>query len=549
MHLAKVTPAQEAQLAIIAQDYSDWMETYDMRNVMPLFERYTIIAWQDFLREKYENKFLETHPGASKSELEAGGIATLNVTWGTGRYTGFQYIDHEKQRKYTYELPKWTPAYHEVSQQDYIDFVKSLPANCKIPITAQFLWSQYLEITVGDFKEFCEKAELSAESFVHVPFPAQAPSNTYLRGLYEDFLLSRWPIRLCRLPESLAGRYHEFLKEHFGNNLSLANAMLGSDYASWYDIPFHPTVPMRQADRTLWKDFVLNKTTVADRILLVPEKSYRDFLKQRYVSLDALNAAYNWKVASWNEIFIPLAEVDAYQFHSQEGYWFWEFLTFNFRRVFTHVAVNGRALINTVVVVGLALLATLVINPMAAYALSRFRMRHSSSILLFCLVTMAFPPMIIMIPNFLLLRQFHLLNTFVALVMPYIANGMYIFLLKGFFDSLPPELYEAATIDGAREMTIFWRITLPLSKPVLAYLSLLMFLYAYGNFMWPFLVCQDESMWTLVVWIYQFSYIPEYVHYPYMSMAALMLASVPTLILFFFCQKIILRGIVVPTMK
>ena len=547
--LADPAADRQAQLQTIAQDYSDWMDTYDMRNVMPLFERYTIIKWQEFLRRRYENKCLEQHPHASRSERKAGALALMNSEWGEGRYTAFHYVDHETQKKYPYELPKWTPPLSEVRYQDYLKFVKSLPAAGKIPITAQYLWTDYLERHVGDFREFCEQAELSVESFAQVPFPAELPANSRLRELYKDFLEKRWPVRLSRLPENLAGRYREYLQERFDNKLSLANAMLKSDYASWQDIPFHSDLPTRAIDRTLWRDFSLNEVTVDERILLIPEKSYRDFLQQRYASPAAVNQAYGWQVKAWSEIAIPLAEVDARQFHNEEGYWFWEYLTFNSRRVFVYVAVQGRALINTFVVVGLALLATLIVNPMAAYALSRFRLRASSGILLFCLATMAFPPMIITIPNFLLLRQFHLLNTFVALVMPYLANGFSIFLLKGFFDSLPPELYEAATLDGASELTIFCRVTMPLSKPILAYLSMLAFLYAYGNFMWPFLTCQDEKMWTLMVWLYQFNYMPECLDYPYMSMAALVLASIPTFLVFILCQKVILRGIVVPTMK
>ena len=152
-----------------------------------------------------------------------------------------------------------------------------------------------------------------------------------------------------------------------------------------------------------------------------------------------------------------------------------------------------------------------------------------------------------MIPNFLLLRELQLLNTFAALILPTLASGFGIFLLKGFFDSLPTELFESATIDGARELTIFGRIVLPLCKPVLAYQALLAFMAAYGGFMWAFLVCQDERMWTLMVWIYQYQQASA--SFPYMVMAGFVLASVPTLIVFLLCQRVILRGIVIPTMK
>src|SRR6202044_689854 len=99
----------------------------------------------------------------------------------------------------------------------------------------------------------------------------------------------------------------------------------------------------------------------------------------------------------------------------------------------------------------------------------------TGKILLFLLATMAFPAEVAMIPSFLLLKQFHLLNTFSALVLPSAASGYMIFLLKGFFDSLPKELYEAGQMDGAPETTMMMRIALPLSKPVLGYIALMAF--------------------------------------------------------------------------
>jgi ABC-type glycerol-3-phosphate transport system permease component len=158
---------------------------------------------------------------------------------------------------------------------------------------------------------------------------------------------------------------------------------------------------------------------------------------------------------------------------------------------------------------------------------------------------MAFPAEVSAIPNFLLLKQLHLLNTYWALILPAMANGYSIFLLKGFFDSLPKELYEAGTIDGASEPMMFRLITLPMSTPVLAVIALGTFTTAYGSFLWAFLVCQDPERWTLMVWLSQMqAWAPMQVVF-----AALVLAAIPTLLVFIFCQNIIMRGIIVPTEK
>ena len=125
------------------------------------------------------------------------------------------------------------------------------------------------------------------------------------------------------------------------------------------------------------------------------------------------------------------------------------------------------------------------------------------------------------------------------------ANGYSIFILKGFFDSLPKELYEAASIDGASEFRMFWQITLNLSKPVLALIALNSFTAAYGNFMYALLICQDESMWTIMVYLFKLQTEASQA----VIFACLVVAAIPTLVIFLMCQKVIMKGIVIPSEK
>ncbi|MFV0338914.1 MAG: carbohydrate ABC transporter permease, partial [Chthoniobacterales bacterium] len=187
----------------------------------------------------------------------------------------------------------------------------------------------------------------------------------------------------------------------------------------------------------------------------------------------------------------------------------------------------------------------LLINPLAAYALSRFKLPQTYSLLVFFLATIAFPAEVTMIPVFLQLKEFHLLNTFGALVLPTLVNGFSIFLLKGFFDSLPRELYEAAELDGASEFTMFWQITMNLSKPILAVIALGAFVTAYSTFFYALILAPDPRMWTIMVYIFQ---LRESVDSPVVY-ASLIITAIPTLLVFIFCQNIILRGIVVPSDK
>ncbi len=219
-----------------------------------------------------------------------------------------------------------------------------------------------------------------------------------------------------------------------------------------------------------------------------------------------------------------------------------EFSWRNYGYVLDYILLNGRVVWNTALFCLLAVGTQLVVNPLAAYALSRYPVKSSLKILLFLLATMAFPAEVAMIPSFLLLKDLGLLNTYAALVLPAAASGYMIFLLKGFFDSLPQELYESAQMDGAKETTMMARIALPLSRPVLGYLALLAFMGAYSAFLYAFLVVQDQRMWTLMVWIYQLQgTAPKAV-----MMAAVALAALPTLVVFLLAQRVIMRGIVLP---
>ena len=222
-----------------------------------------------------------------------------------------------------------------------------------------------------------------------------------------------------------------------------------------------------------------------------------------------------------------------------------EFLWRNYRTVLDHVLFHGRGIANTVVYCTLAVLLALLVNPLAAYALSRFRPSAGPQILLFLMLTMAFPHMVTQIPVFVLLRELGLLNTFAALLLPGMASGYSIFLLKGFFDSIPKDLYDAAVIDGASEFRIFWTITMAMSTPILAVVALQTFSGAWMSFMYPLIVCPDERMHVLAVWLQQFQQTAS----GSAVFASIIVSSVPSLLIFVFAQRTIMRGIAVPSEK
>jgi multiple sugar transport system permease protein len=275
------------------------------------------------------------------------------------------------------------------------------------------------------------------------------------------------------------------------------------------------------------------------------EHRFRDYLISQYGDLAGINRELGTDFASLGSITAPQKAMHYDYFQANRWPLRKEFITRNYKAVADYLLLHGRGIVNTVIYCALAIVLALTINPLAAYAMSRFKIPSAYIILLFFLSTMAFPPMVTAIPNFLMLRRLGLLNTFAALVLPGMANGYAIFLLKGFFDSQPRELYESAQIDGASEWTLFWQIAMSLSKPILAVIALQAFTMAYSNFMFAFVVCQDEKMWTLMVWLYQLQQRSgQAVMY-----ASLIIAAIPTFLIFLFCQNIIMRGIVVPSEK
>lgn len=309
---------------------------------------------------------------------------------------------------------------------------------------------------------------------------------------------------------------------------------------------FPEAMPADPEARSRWTDYVVNKAPPHEIGLETADNRFREFLRAKYHDdIAALNSQWGSAHQSFDAVPAPLLAADFEAFSKEKAHWRWFFLSDNYRVVWRYIAVNGMALWNTVILCFFTVLAQLTVNPMCAYALSRYRMRHKHLGLMFFIATMAFPQMVLMIPNFVLLRELGMLNTYWALIVPTMANGYYIFLMKGFFDSLPKELYEAASIDGASEFTVLTKITVPLIQPILAVKALGAFTAAYGGFMWAFIICQDPKMWTISVYLYQFQQSSPY----HLTMASLVIASLPLLLMFLFCQGIIMRGIVIPVMK
>lgn len=480
-------------------------------------------------------------------------IAAVNRALDT-EFTGWNAV---------YVIPEdWTsrrqPLEMSPLQQAFADFKRTQPwvmrtvFNLEGAFRRQFLVPQYGR----DIDAYNRTHDTAYAGYGEVPFPERYPAGASLavRNDWERFVRDGLNLTWIRFDPGAADRFRDFLAAKY-RTLDALNRKYRTAYTSWREVPMPESAPVGGLALTDWEAFLVGwedpdsgtLIRAAPQHLRVvgPESLYRDFLRGRFPDLAGLNAAWGTAYGSWEAIPPPHQGWQYREFQAHRTELRRAFAGSNYAAVWDFLATHGRGFRNTVIYCALAVLAALVVNPMAAYALSRFKLKRTYTLLLIMLLTMAFPPMVTQIPVFLMMRDFHLLNTFAALILPGLAHGYSIFLLKGFFDSLPRELYESASIDGAGEWTMFRHITMSLSKPILAVIALQAFNLAYSNFMYALLICQDEKMWTLMVWLYQLQMRSG----PGVMYASLILAALPMLVIFVFCQNIIMRGIVVPVEK
>jgi len=508
-------------------------------------------------------------------------------------------------------------------QRDWYEWKLSKPAKYIRPATNESRWSEFLRKEYDDdIGRLNEAYGSEYVRFRDVALAERVPAEEGARR--EDwtrYVRERLAPRFMRFDGGEA-EWRAFVMEKQGS-LERANAFLSREWKRVEDmeLPFHdaPTVhdpddplrllgyPRTKRENDLLLEFVKGAMPAEHIRVTTGENLYRAWLEAKYGSVEGINEAYGTHEKTIEGFYYPAAMTDWKELMESK----WSVKRFTLLRAYgtavDHLMRHKRSLWNTAVYCTAVVLAALIVNPMCAYALSRFNLPGSYKVLLFLLATMAFPAEVTMIPNFLLLKSFPLLrivltvagflvggwlmmmftsskrlvypfvgaviggvlggtivteaakhvagltgggnvtllNTYWALILPGVASGYSVFILKGFFDSLPSEMYDSAVVDGAGEIRIFAQITLPMSKPVLAVIALWSFTAAYGSFTWALIICQDPKMWTLMVHLYQYQMLVD----PCEVLSALTLASLPTLVVFLIAQKVILKGIILPTYK
>ncbi|MDJ0616717.1 MAG: carbohydrate ABC transporter permease [Calothrix sp. MO_192.B10] len=212
----------------------------------------------------------------------------------------------------------------------------------------------------------------------------------------------------------------------------------------------------------------------------------------------------------------------------------------NYRDVFERVNF-GRFFWNSVLITGTIVLGGLLVNSLAGYALARLRWRGKDWLLAVVIALMIIPFEAIATPLFFQVAVLGWRNTYIVQILPFIANAFSIYLFYTFFIALPKELEEAARIDGASTVQIFWKIIVPVSKPVFASVTILTFLTQWGSFLWPLMVTIDEKVRPLPVAIASFQTLPPLQWGDIMAFGVMMVA--PILIIFLLFQKWFVKGV------
>ncbi|AXV07928.1 N-Acetyl-D-glucosamine ABC transport system, permease protein 2 [Euzebya pacifica] len=200
--------------------------------------------------------------------------------------------------------------------------------------------------------------------------------------------------------------------------------------------------------------------------------------------------------------------------------------------------------------IGVAVVSTtlqVITSAMAAYAFARFEFRGKHLLFGVYLATLMIPLQVLIVPLFIEVSRLGLQDTYVALLLPLIASPFGVFLLRQFFLGLPPEIEEAARIDGAGHWQVFTRIVLPMSKPAIATLVVFAFMAAWNSFLWPLVVINSEQLMTLPLGLSQLHgrFATEW----NLVMAGSTISVLPIVALYLFTQRYVIQGVALSGLK
>lgn len=209
----------------------------------------------------------------------------------------------------------------------------------------------------------------------------------------------------------------------------------------------------------------------------------------------------------------------------------------------------ARALLNSTIVTVSSTVGILVTSIMAGYVFAKHNFRGKNFIFICVLATMMVPQFIMLIPLYRMMNAFNLTNSYPGLILPNLANGFGIFLMRQFISGIPNDLLEAAQIDGASEWTILWRVVVPLLRPAAAALILFAFVFQWNNFLWPLSIVYSQDMSTVVLSLNGLRTYTSSITFTNIVMAGTAIGILPSVVLTLWVQKYFIEGISITGIK
>ncbi|POX47670.1 carbohydrate ABC transporter permease [Streptomyces sp. Ru72] len=219
----------------------------------------------------------------------------------------------------------------------------------------------------------------------------------------------------------------------------------------------------------------------------------------------------------------------------------------NYRELFS--SLDFASMFANSVIVALAVTAgNLIFCSMLGYALAKLEFRGQRAVFALVMGTLMVPGLVTFVPLYILVANMKLTGSLLGLVLPFLATPFGVFLMRQFISTLPDELIDAARVDGCRELAIFWKIILPLTKPALATLGIITFLGSWNNFLWPLVVAQNESQYTLPVGLALASSGQDFTRFGVL-LAGAVVVLLPVTIVFLLFQRHFVAGIATTGLK
>lgn len=226
--------------------------------------------------------------------------------------------------------------------------------------------------------------------------------------------------------------------------------------------------------------------------------------------------------------------------------WPQQFRWETYRVAFDAKGLNlGKLFVNTVYVGIISTLLSLVVTVLAAYAFARLEFKGKNALFAALLATMMIPGELFTITNYItVVKYLNWDNTFAALIIPFLVSVFYIYLLRQNFLQIPNELYLAAKVDGTSDLKYLLKVMIPLAAPTLISITILKMMGSWNSYIWPNLVNSDKAYWLITVGLRSASFADEFMNPDYPAqMAAVVLVTIPLLLVFLFFRKYIMRGV------